>query len=103
MHVLSWRFSSYFIQYCFDPEPAITIKHIADSLIPSYRQTVPIMGYEKPTDENQPILGFSIRVKNVTGYEVVEYDFGLEFREDFSPGQNMHLRKVLWVFQHKSL
>ena len=81
-------------QYCFEPEPAITIKDIADNLIDSYRKTKSIKGYDKPTDENRPITGFSVKVKNAAPYDVLEYDFGIEFMEYFSPGQNIEIRNV---------
>ena len=81
-------------KYCFDPEPAITIKEIADNLIPSYRRAVPFSGYEKPADENRPVTGFSVRVKNTAPYDTLEYDFGLDTRIYFNAGQNMEFRNV---------
>ncbi|XP_065060118.1 uncharacterized protein LOC135687479 [Rhopilema esculentum] len=86
------------IRYCFDPEPAITIKEIADNLIPSYRRAVPFPGYEKPADENRPVTGFSVRVKNTAPYDTLEYDFGLDTRIYFNAGQNMEFRNVSMTY-----
>eukprot|EP00794_Sanderia_malayensis_P009954 gene9954-10974_t len=82
------------VKYCFDPEPAISIKEVVDNLLPSYRSTLPILGYDKPSDESQPITGFYIKVKNEANYPVTEYDFGIEFRDYFSPGQKVEMRNV---------
>ncbi len=52
-------------------------------------------GYEKPKDENQPITGFSIKVKKENNaFTAVAYDFGLEYRNYFSPGQRVELHNV---------
>ena len=45
--------------------------------------------------ENQPILGFSIRVKNESGYGVKGYEFGLQKLEKFSPGHRITIEDVL--------
>ena len=60
----------------------------------SYRRTKTILGYTRP-DENQPILGFSIRVKNESGYGVKGYEFGLQKLEKFSPGHRITIEDVL--------
>ena len=54
----------------------------------------PIKGYEKPLDENRPVTGFSIKVKNEAPYDLLEYDFGIETMDYFSPGQNIEMRNV---------
>eukprot|EP00795_Rhopilema_esculentum_P012584 gene12584-3284_t len=85
------------IKYCFDPIPAVTIKEVADNLVTSYRGTKAILGYTKP-DEQQPILGFSIRVRNESGYPVKGYEFGLQQMEEFSPGHRMSIKDVLITY-----
>ncbi len=83
-----------FPQYCFEPIPAITIKEVADSLITSYRGTTAILGYTKP-NEAQPIIGFSIRVRNESGYAVKGYEIGLQKFDEFTPGQRITITDVL--------
>lgn len=73
----------------------MTIKDIADNLMTSYRRMPSIEGYKKPTDENRPIIGFSMKVKNEAPYDLLEYDFGIETLEYFSAGQNMALSNVM--------
>ena len=72
----------------------MTIKEVADGLITSYRGTKSIVGYTKP-DENQPILGFSIRVKNESGYGVKGYEMGLQILDEFNPGQRITVKNAL--------
>ena len=72
----------------------MTRKEIVDNLLNSYTKVQPIKGYERPVDQTIPITGFSIRVKNEAPYDVLEYDFGIETMDYFSPGQNIEIRNV---------
>ncbi len=84
----------FLLQFCFEPIPSITIKEVADGVLKSYRGTKAIMGYNKP-NEAQPVMGFSIRVRNETGYAVKGYEIGLEKFAEFTPGQKITLSDAL--------
>jgi len=83
-------------RYCFEPSPLMTIKEAADK-VTSYRKTTEISAYTKPTDENLPILGFTIRVFNDNN-KVKGYDFGINEAHEYTPGNRVKLNDVMFTY-----
>lgn len=65
--------------------------------MPSYRKTDPIPEYSKPTDENLPILGFSVRVTNDQTTSLKGWDFGINEAYEYVPKNKVRLHQVMYV------
>lgn len=84
----------FLFQYCFEPYPQLTIKEAAD-LVPSYRRTEEVPIYEKPSNENTPVLGFSIRVTSDVSHKLKGWDFGINTVYEYTPRNKIKLSDVM--------